>query len=261
MTDFVLQNYLNNVVVHSTVAFGGYFLLGGLRLFKSAPSANPAPAPLGADAARPAAMNEPQAFETRHWITAGVIAALIVGVIFFEVNVGMGAFAGAIILTLLKVADEKHAIVQMPWRVILMVSGVTLLIALLEKTGGMDLFSAMLASMATPHTVTGVTAFFTGVISIYSSTSGVVLPALLPTVPGLVERLGGGDPIAIASSMNVAGHLVDVSPLSTIGALCVACAPKSEDTRALFNKLMAWGLSMAVVGALVCWVFFGLLGL
>jgi hypothetical protein len=80
-------------------------------------------------------------------------------------------------------------------------------------------------------------------------------------VPGLVERLGGGDPIAIASSMNVAGHLVDVSPLSTIGALCVACAPKSEDTRALFNKLMAWGLSMAVVGALVCWVFFGLLGL
>jgi di/tricarboxylate transporter len=141
----------------------------------------------------------------------------------------------------------------------MMVTGVTVLIALLEKTGGMALFTSMLARMSTPDTVTGVTAFFTGIISIYSSTSGVVLPAFLPTVPGLVERLGGGDPIAIASSMNVGGHLVDVSPLSTLGALCLACAPATEDSRALFNKLMAWGISMAFVGALVCWVFFGLL--
>jgi hypothetical protein len=142
-----------------------------------------------------------------------------------------------------------------------MVTGVTVLIALLEKTGGMDLFTSFLARASTPNTVTGVTAFFTGVISIYSSTSGVVLPAFLPTVPGLVERLGGGDALAIASSMNVGGHLVDVSPLSTIGALCLACAPHTEDGRALFNKLMAWGLSMAVVGAILCWFFFGVLKL
>jgi hypothetical protein len=138
-----------------------------------------------------------------------------------------------------------------------MVTGVTVLIALLEKTGGMALFTTMLARTSTPETVTGMTAFFTGLISIYSSTSGVVLPAFLPTVPGLVEKLGGGDALAIASSMNVGGHLVDVSPLSTIGALCLACAPASEDARALFNKLMAWGLSMSVVGALICWLFFG----
>ena len=63
-------------------------------------------------------------------------------------------------------------------------------------------------------------------------------------------------PMAIAASMNVGGHLVDVSPLSTIGALCIASAP-TDDSRALFNKLLAWGLSMSVVGALVCWTFFG----
>jgi hypothetical protein len=39
----------------------------------------------------------------------------------------------------------------------------------------------------------------------------------------------------------------------------VAGAAASEDRRALFNKVLAWGLSMAVVGAVVCWVFFGLL--
>ena len=56
--------------------------------------------------------------------------------------------------------------------------------------------------------------------------------------------------------MNVGGHLVDVSPLSTIGALCIAGRCPAGDPQTLFNKLLAWGLSMSVVGALICWVLF-----
>jgi hypothetical protein len=47
-----------------------------------------------------------------------------------------------------------------------------------------------------------------------------------------------------------------VSPLSTLGALCPAAAP-TEDRRLLFRKLMAWGWSMALVGAVVCQLLFG----
>jgi len=82
-----------------------------------------------------------------------------------------------------------------------------------------------------------------------------VLPTFLPTVPGLSQRLGV-DAMDIASSINVGGHLVDVSPLSTIGALCIAALPATEDYRALFNKLIAWGLSMSVVGAIACYLLF-----
>jgi hypothetical protein len=85
----------------------------------------------------------------------------------------------------------------------------------------------------------------------------VVLPAFLPTVPGLVERLGNLDPIMVASSINLGSHLVDLSPLSTTGALCLAGVPAGVDSHGLFNKLLAWGLSMTVVGAFVCWVMFG----
>jgi len=142
-----------------------------------------------------------------------------------------------------------------------MVSGVTVLIAILGKTGGMDLFTSVIARFSTPANITGVIAFVTGLISAYSSSSGVVLPAFLPTIPGLVEKLGGGDPLAIAASINVGAHLVDVSPLSTLGALCIASAPITENRSALFNKLLLWGLSMSVVGALVCYILFGLLKL
>jgi Na+/H+ antiporter NhaD/arsenite permease-like protein len=246
------QTFFFNLLACVATAAIGYFVFGGWRLFRRPPLEPSAPPLESENPDGDAAAS----FEARHWITIAVIAALILSVIFFRVDVGMGAFAGAAILILLRTSDEAAAIRAMPWGVVLMVCGVTVLTSLLEKTGGMELFSALLAKLATERTINGVIGFVTGLVSIYSSTSGVVLPALLPTAPGLVEKLGGGDPLAISWSMIVAGHLVDGSPLSTIGAICVASAAASEDRRALFNQALYWGLSMAVAGAIICQIFF-----
>ena len=132
-----------------------------------------------------------------------------------------------------------------------------MLIILRETTQGLDLFTNLLVRLSTPESVTAVVAFVTGFVSVSSSTSGVVLPAFLPTVPGLVTQLPGVDPIAVASAISVGSHLVDLSPLSTTGALCIAGVPAGVDSHGLFNKLLAWGLSMTVVGAIICWVMFG----
>jgi len=94
-------------------------------------------------------------------------------------------------------------------------------------------------------------------VSVYSSTSGVVLPAFLPMVPDLAAQLGGHELLPIAWSMNVAASLVDLSSLSTGGALFIAGAAGFADTRKLFNQLLAWGMSMTLVGALLCYVLFG----
>ena len=101
-----------------------------------------------------------------------------------------------------------------------------------------------------------VAAFFSGAISIYSSTIAVVLPTLIPTVNDLIKNIGGGDALAIISSMIVGGHVVDVSPLSTLGALCMASAPPGTNSKRLFNQLLAWGISMTFVAAVACWVIF-----
>lgn len=252
-------NYLNNVLVHTLVAMAGFVVLGGVRLFRGVPT--PAPAPLGADAARETWVPAADPFESRHVLTALVLAALIVSVVIWGVNVGMAAFVGAVILTVCRASDQRQAIARMPWNVILMISGVSMLVAVLEKTGGADLATSLLAQASSPSTIIPIAALLSGGISIFSSTSGVVLPALIPLVPGLVERVGGGTLLGVASAMNVSGHLVDVSPLSTLGALCLASAPASADTRRLFNSLLAWGVSMTVVGALVSWLLFGVLGL
>jgi hypothetical protein len=153
--------------------------------------------------------------------------------------------------------DEAKAIQRMPWGVILMVTGVTVLVAMMQATDGMALITAGIAAISSPATIEPVVAFGTGLVSVYSSTSGVVLPAFLPMVPQLSERLAGASPLHIAWSMNVGASLVDLSALSTVGALYIAGAPPGTDVRALFNGLLVWGLSMSVVGAALCWALFG----
>lgn len=251
MTGLALESYLSNLLAHALVAFGGYFLFGGLKLFAEHGTATAA-VPAGDPADGP--------FEFRHWLTMATIAVLITSVVVGQVNVGLGAFLAATVLVLSGAADDRDAIKRMPWNVIVMVCGVTVLIALLEKAQGIELIGSLIAKLSTRDSVTAVVAFLTGGISVYSSTSGVVLPAFLPMVPTLAQQLGGANQVAIALSMNVGGHLVDVSPLSTIGALCVA-AVSGDDSRKLFNQLLAWGLSMTVVGALLCYLVFGRSGL
>jgi Na+/H+ antiporter NhaD/arsenite permease-like protein len=249
LTDVQLQTWVYNLLAHAIVAFAGYFLFGGFKLLTRSDRVE-----VEAEPAR--------ALDKHQVLTLAIIGALIVTAIACQLlrvagfNIGMAAFTGAVLLSLLRAADDGDAIKKMPWGTIVMVSGVTVLVALLQKTGGMEIFANLLSSVATQATVVPVLAVIIGVVSAYSSTSSVVLPAFLPTVPGLIENLGGGDALAIASTMNVAGHLVDVSPLSTIGALCIASVPAGDMSRKLFNQLLAWGMSMTVAGAVICFLLF-----
>ena len=155
--------------------------------------------------------------------------------------------------------DSKAAVKVMPWSVIMMVCGVSVLIDVMDKAGGLNFLVEVMASVAGPTTICFWTAFVPAVISAYSSSSGVVMPMFLPMTPGLVE-LTGGDPVSIISAIDVGSHLVDTSPLSTLGALCIASAGEEEDKGVLFRKLLIWGLSMSIVSGIVCYVFFGILG-
>ncbi|MBN4053592.1 hypothetical protein JYT97_01755 [Haliea sp. AH-315-K21] len=234
-----------NAFAHALVGFAGFFLFGGGKLFKSSAQT------VALDAQDMAVM------ERQHWLTIAGIVTLIILVAGFSYDVGMVALIIATILILLRTVDESAAIKGIPWNVILMVTGVTVLITLLRETEGLDLIINGIAAVATEGTINPIVAFTAGIISVYSSTSGVVLPAFLPMVPALAEQLGGMDPLKIAWSMNVSASLVDLSSLSTVGALYIASAPAGTDTRKFFNALLAWGMSMAVVGAILCKIMFG----
>ncbi len=230
-----------NFTAHALASLAAWALFGG-------------PALLRAGSVEQAAARTP--LTMRHRQTIGVVIVWVTAVVAFKLNPGLSAFVASSVLILSGLGDDAATVKEVPWAVILMVCGVSVLIGVLEKTGGMDLFTTLLARIASPGTVNGAIAGVTGLISTYSSTSGVVYPAFIPAVPGLVQKLGGGDPLQVAMSINVGAALVDVSPLSTIGALCIAALPRGgNDAKRLFRQLLLWGFSMTVAGAVFCQLF------
>ncbi len=246
------QVYLPSLVAQTLIALLAYVCFGGLALWRS-PCAAQHFTPVAVTTCNSPALNRSQ------WFTLGAIGALIVGVVVCKADIGFLAITLAAVVAALGMADGEAALKAVPWDTIMMVCGVSVLVAIVETTGGMDVFTALLARVAAPHTITGVIALVTGALSAYSSSSGVVMPTFIPLVPDLIARMGGGDPVAIISAINVGSHVVDVSPLSTLGAMCIAHAAAHENRQRLFQALLLYSVSMAGVGAVVCYVVFGLL--
>ncbi len=244
-------NYLHCLLAHALVAGCGYLLFGGVKLLRQTPSADQSER-----LARLLASHR-QPLHVRHAVTLLVLLVVLLVVSIGKLEIGAVALTAAVLLSILRLSDEEEALRTVPWGTILMVCGMTCLMGILERTGGIDLFTWLIEKLSTKQRAPGVIGLCTGILSAYSSSSGVVLPAFLPILPKLTQKLGGGDLVALANSVNVGAHLVDVSPLSTLGALCLANAQGDTDT--LYRQLLAWGLAMAVVGAIYCQVVFGFL--
>ncbi len=259
--------HLNSTYCQGIINIGGFMLMGGWAWIAKQRGQT-----IDIDELAP----RPEPFTLKQWYTIFAIILLIVFVIApalpgvkdlipkaikpLIANVGSVAFILAGILMLLNAGDSKAAVKVMPWFVIMMVCGVTVLVEVMDRSGGLNAMVNMIGVISGPVTVNFWLGLFTGILSAYSSSSGVVMPMFLPLVPGLAKEVPSADVIAMISSINIGSHLVDTSPLSTLGALCIACAGEHEDKTKLFRKLLIWGLSMSVVGALACVLFFGILG-
>lgn len=200
-----------------------------------------------------------QPFKRRHRLTLLGCLVFIALVVALRVNAATAAFALAALLTLARAGGAEAAIRALPWGVVLMVGGVGSLVNLLEETGSLDLGSGLLARFATPHTVHATLAFVAGLLSVGSSSSGVVMPLFVPLVPDLLARAGAGGALSAVIAIDMGSHLVDVSPLSTLGALCLAALPPEVERGRVFRALLAWGLAMAVLGAALAWLFLDVL--
>lgn len=189
--------------------------------------------------------------------TVAVILVVIVGILFFKLDIGLTAFSGAALLLFLGVVDEGKAIAAVPWSTLLLVSGVAILVNVVSIAGGIDALSNFLASIMTERTSSAILAIISGLMSAVSSASGVVLPTLIPTVPKIVEQVGGSvSPYALVSSIVVGAHMVTFSPLSTLGALALASSTDEENKQKLFGQLLVVGFSSVIFGGLI-----GLLGI
>lgn len=189
------------------------------------------------------------------------LLVMVVAVVVFRYDVGLVSFALAFVLLFFGVVNEKAALKLIPWSVLLLITGVSILMAVTKELGGITLLSDLLASMMNRITAGPIIALTSGLMSWFSSANGVVLPTLIPTVQDIVANVGGNVTaveliMAIVGGATVAG----ISPLSTGGSLILASYAQETDVtdkeqQSVFAKL--FGVSF---GAVMVVVIFALVG-
>ena len=158
-------------------------------------------------------------------------------------------------MLLLGAATEKEALQGVPWSALLLVCGVALMTNVVEQLQGIAVLTQLLGRLAGAGTVAPVMALLAGMMSLVSSSSGVVLPTLIPTVRGVALETGGTvPPEALISVIAVGAHLASVFPFSTLGAFAVAAAGDGNEKDTLFRQLCLSGLVYLLLGAPVSYL-------
>ena len=136
-----------------------------------------------------------------------------------------------------------------------MISGINMLMALVIQLGGIDLLASGLAKLMSPVTAPGVMGLTAGIMSWFSSTSGVVMPTLIPTVTDVAAQVGGVSTLALLSAITNTASAAGMSPISTGGSMGLAAYtqianPTEEERSKLFIQLFAVSIGGVIVIAL-----------
>lgn len=204
------------------------------------------------------------AFNKKQLITLSGIGLMSLLTLFLQVNIGLAAFFVALFLMLFRVADEKKAIAGIPLGTLWLVTGVGVLMNLIMVVGGIDLLSEFLAGMMTKNTAVPLFTLTGGILSWFSSASGVVLPTLIPTIPIISESVNGLNGAEMVIGLGNGAHAASLSPLSTLGALVLASysAVKDPDSQER-NRLFLQMFLISIIGVILVSViaFTGVFGL
>ena len=191
-----------------------------------------------------------------NWFTLGVIALVIMAVIFGNYNIGLCALTGAVLLMLFGAATEKEALGQIPWGTILMVCGMGVLVNIVGYAGGIKYLTDALTPYINETTAAPIMLLSGALMSAVASASGVVMPTLIPVAIQLGSNLGL-DPKPLIYGIVLGAHFSCVSPFSTVGGLALGALGNNVDKQKMFLYFLQFAIGSTVVGAIL--VYFKLL--
>ena len=163
-----------------------------------------------------------------------------------KVDVGLVAIIFAVIALLLKLAPQKEAIARIPWNTIVMIAGAGMLIAVAVEAGTIEALSTWIGSNVPKPLVPIAFSIVGAIMSFFSSTTGVVAPALFPLIPNLAASAGLSASALFACTV-IGAQSSAISPFSSGGSLILGSTPHEEDRNTLFNRLLMVAVPISVI--------------
>jgi di/tricarboxylate transporter len=187
-------------------------------------------------------------------VTVIGLATLAVLVLGFNLDIGFVSLTIGLILALMAPTLQKHAMGQVAWPEIMLITGVSTYVAVLEAMGTIDFVGDSVAALDSPLLAALLLCYIGAVVSAFAS-STAVLGSLIPLAVPFLQAGTGVSAIGFIAAMAVASTIVDVSPFSTNGALVLANA-QGVDRQAFFRRLLAYGAAVTVIAPIVVWLSF-----
>lgn len=167
-----------------------------------------------------------------------------------KIDIAFLAITFSLISLLMKLADEKKVVALVPWGTLIMICGVGMLIALGVKLGIITTLSEWLAHNVPVWVIPVLLCLISAIMSVFSSTLGVVAPTLFPIVPALAIT-SGLNPLVLFICIVVGAQATAISPFSSGGSLIMASAPADIDKSKFFNQLLFKAIPVGLIAALI----------
>lgn len=163
-------------------------------------------------------------------------------------DLGLCGILIAAVLVLLGCADQKKIIAEVPWNSIVMIAGMCIFAGVVKEAGGMDLLTNILLKVMNHTTVKPIYALIGGLLGLVSSITSVVMPSMMPTIPG-VATATGVNPYALMLALSFCANTCSCSPVNSMGAMAygIMGGKKKWDQDAVFKKQFVWSFIMLAV--------------
>ncbi|UUD66206.1 SLC13 family permease [Pseudomonas seleniipraecipitans] len=167
-----------------------------------------------------------------------------------KMDIGLIASIFSVIALLLKLGDERKAMASVPWGTLIMICGVGMLISVAIKAGTIDVLASWIGGSIPPVLVPLVFGIVAAFMSLFSSTLGVVTPALFPMVLPIASALGL-EPMVLFIAIVVGAQATSISPFSSGGSLILGSCTSEQSRASLFPQLLFKAAPIGFVAALV----------
>lgn len=198
---------------------------------------------------------KPEAFTHQQKINLYLMITMIITVLIFPIlhiilpdaawisfvnsklDVGLVAVLFSVLALFFQLAPQKEVIAKVPWNTIIMICGVGMLIHVAIKAGTLDMLAAWAGSSLPSWFVPIAFSVIGAIMSFFSSTLGVVCPALYPLVPTLAEA-SGISPLVLFTCIVIGAQSSAISPFSSGGSLVLGSCSSEEERNEMFPRLL-----------------------
>ncbi len=185
-----------------------------------------------------------------------IVGVFRIPVLNSAIDVGWVYMLCGAICVALKLANPRTVISKdIPWGIILMVGGFSVLLGLMTKNGVADMIASALSSNVAPAAIAPLMGFLSGVTSLFSDSIGVVLPLYIPICAGLMAS--GASATGLFSSAIIGALSTGCAPISTGGAMVMSFAPEKLSRKMFWVLLLSAVIDLAIVVLLSALHLFG----